>query len=224
MDLLEITIPAERARLEALRAEGKRRGWWSGYRSALKPSYQTLIGLEDSATERRDFASIVMPGLFQTEEYARAVLATAIPQPTAAVIDSRVKVRLQRQELITRDVEPLRIHVVLDEAAVQRRVGGDRVWLQQLDRVLDLAELRNVTIQVLPFSVGAFAEALGAFALLDFSEGDPIAYAELPTGDLYSEGADAHRFIQHFDALKTDALPPPLSISMIRRLRDEAAP
>lgn len=222
MDLFGITEPQERARLEALRAEGKRRGWWSGYRSALRPSYQTFVGLEDSAVARRDFASIVMPGSFQTEEYARAVMATAIPQLSPAVIDSRVEVRLQRQELITRSVDPLRIHVVLDEAAVQRRVGGDAVWARQLDRLLELEQLRNVTVQVLPFSVGAFAEALAAFIILDFQEGEPIAYAELTAGDLYAEGPDAERFIQHFDALKTAALPPPLSVRMIRRARVEA--
>ncbi|HEX8632387.1 MAG TPA: helix-turn-helix transcriptional regulator, partial [Catenuloplanes sp.] len=183
MDLFQITEPDERARLEALRAEGKRRGWWSGYRSALKPSYQTFVGLEDSAVGRRDFGSIVIPGLFQTEEYARAVMATALPQLDPAVIDSRVQVRLRRQELITREVEPMRIHAVLDEAAIQRRVGGDDVWTRQLSQVLALAQLRNVTLQVLPFSVGAFAESLGAFTILDFEEGDPIAYAELPTGD-----------------------------------------
>ena len=222
LDLFDITEPGERARLEALRAEGKRRGWWSGYRSALRTSYQTFVGLEDSAVARRDFASIVLPGSFQTEEYARAVMATAIPQLDPGVIDSRVQVRLQRQELITRDVEPLRIHVVLDEAAVQRRVGGDGVWARQLDHLLELEQLRNVTIQVLPFSVGAFAEALGAFIVLDFAEGPPIAYAELTAGDLYAEGADAERFIQHFDALKTAALPPPLSVNLIRKLRVEA--
>ncbi len=222
MNLFEIVDAQDRARLEALRAEGKRRGWWSGYRSALRPSFQTFVGLEDSATGRRDFVSIVMPGLFQTEEYARAVMATALPQLDPAVIDSRIKVRLQRQELITREVEPLRVHVVLDEAAVQRRVGGDGVWLRQLDHLLDLAELRNVTIQVLPFSVGAFAEALGAFTLLDFADGDPIAYAELTTGDLYAEGSDAQRFILQFDALKTAALPPPLSVTMIKGVRDAA--
>lgn len=222
MDLFDIIDPEDRARLEALRAEGKRRGWWSGYRSALKPSYQTLVGLEDSATGRRDFASIVVPGLLQTEEYARAVISTALPPLDPAVIDSRVKVRLQRQELLTREDDPLRMHVVLDEAAVQRRVGGAGVWIRQLDRLLELADLRNITMQVLPFSVGAFADALGAFTLLDFAEGDPIAYAEMATGDLYAEGADAQRFVMHFDALKTAALPPPLSVNMIRALRVEA--
>jgi transcriptional regulator with XRE-family HTH domain len=222
MDLFEIVAPEDRARLEALRAEGKRRGWWSGYRSALKPSYQTLVGLEDSAIGRRDFASIVVPGLLQTEEYARAVIATALPQLEPVVIESRVKVRLQRQGLITREVDPLRIHVVLDEAAVQRRVGGDGVWIRQLSHLLELATLRNITMQVLPFSVGAFADALGAFTLMDFEEGDPIAYAEMTTGDLYAEGADAQKYLLHFDALKTAALPPPLSVAMIRGLRDDA--
>jgi transcriptional regulator with XRE-family HTH domain len=222
MDLFEIVEPEDRARLEALRAEGKRRGWWSGYRSALKPSYQTLVGLEDSAIGRRDFASIVVPGLLQTEEYARAVIATALPQLEPVVIESRVKVRLQRQGLITRGADPLRIHVVLDEAAVQRRVGGDGVWIRQLSHLLELATLRNITMQVLPFSVGAFADALGAFTLMDFEEGDPIAYAEMTTGDLYAEGADAQKYLLHFDALKTAALPPPLSVAMIRGLRDDA--
>ena len=113
----------------------------------------------------------------------------------------------------------MRIHAVLDEAAIQRRVGGDDVWNRQLSQVLALAQLRNVTLQVLPFSVGAFAESLGAFTILDFEEGDPIAYAELPTGDLYAEGPDAQKFILHFDALRTAALPPPLSVGMIQRLR-----
>lgn len=221
MDLFQINDPEERDRLEALRAEGRKRGWWSQYRSALKPTYQTFIGMEDSAIGRRDFASIVVPGLLQTEEYARAVLATALPELTTAVIEDRVEVRMQRQALITREDEPLKLHVLLDEAAVQRRVGGEEVWADQLRHLLDMTSRRNLTIQVVPFSAGAFAESLGAFTLLDFEEGDPIAFAEMPTGDLYAEGDDALKYVMHFDALRTAALPPSLSVRLIRGWLDE---
>jgi len=224
LDRYGITDQEVRTRLERLRAEGRQRGWWSGYRSALKPSYQTYIGLEDSAVAIRSFAGIVIPGPLQTAAYARAVMMTAQPPLTDPVISQRVEVRMQRQGLITRAEEPLRFHVVLDEAAVQRRVGGDAVWQAQLEHLVELAKLRHITVQVLPFDVGTFAESAGEFSILDFDEGGPVAYVESLSGDLYAEGDGVERFLLHFDALRTAALPPTRSVGMIEGLLHSEEP
>lgn len=218
LNLYGVDDPAERARLDALRAEGSKRGWWSGYSSALRPSYQTFIGLEDSAVSRLDFASLVIPGPFQTPDYARAIMATALPKLTADVIDKRIDTRLKRQELITREKDPLAIHAIFDEATILRRVGGDKVWRDQLDHLLRLSARDNITIQVVPFTAGAFADALASFTLLKFPEGEPIAYVEQQTGDLYAEGDDALSYIQRFELLRTEARGPAESAEMIEEL------
>jgi len=219
MDLYGITDQAERERLDQLRAEGRLRGWWAPHRTALSDPYRTFIGLEDAADTRLDFTCLHMPGLLQTEAYARAVLDDSIPPLPAAVVDERVTVRMKRQEVITRVERPLRVHAVLDEGAVRRRVGGTEVWRGQLEHLLKLSTWPHITIQVLPLAAGAPASAAPVFVLLEFEEGLPdVAYLDLPTGGLFEEGEEAQPFRQLWDELRTKALAPSMSTAMIREI------
>ncbi len=218
MAILGIDDPIECSRLEKLRAEGRKRGWWSAHHSALRPSYSTFIGLEDAADSRRDYSCLLIPSPLQTRGYAEAVMDTALPRLSADDIRRRVDIRIQRQEIVRRSDNPLELHVVLDEACIRRKVGGQQVWRTQLEHLLSMSYYRNITVQVLPFAAGALAEGLPAFVVLGFDNGPDIAHVELPTGDLYSEGEEAEKFVAHFDALRTVALAPAMSTAMIEEL------
>src|SRR4051794_35936751 len=157
--LLEIYEVDDREQIETLivlAKEGKTRGWFARY-GDLPASYSRYIGLESSAAEIRNYEALVVPGMLQTEEYTRALLA-ASPGETDESIDAHVKARRDRQGLITRtDSPPLNLIVVLDESVVRRLIGGPDVMRSQLKRLADAARSRNVTIQILPFSGGAYA-------------------------------------------------------------------
>ena len=119
----------------------------------------------------RAYEQQVVPGLLQTEEYAKAMIRAARPDITDDEVDRRVRVRLGRQSLLTQD-DPIDLWVVLDEAVVSRPVGGDAVMRAQLERLVEAADLPNVTLQVLPFEAGAHAGMDGTFAILDFPEAE----------------------------------------------------
>ncbi len=215
MDFLNVDDAEVRLHLERLRAEGKQRGWYSKYRSALRDSYRIFIGLESEAAELDEFAAVIVPGLLQTRDYATAVMEAAIPQLPEEVIKQRLDVRMQRQQRLT---DGLRVHSILDEGCISRQVGGPDVWRAQLVHLIEMAGRRNVTVQILPHRVGAHASVLGGFSLLHFGDGGRIAYVELVSGDLFAEGDDAARYGQQFDALRTAALPPTDSVREIERL------
>jgi transcriptional regulator with XRE-family HTH domain len=234
LNLFGITDEAERARLENLRREGKQRSWWSAHRSTLRNSFATYIGLENSAVAAFVWSTTTIPGLLQTEPYARAVMLSAIPPLPDATIESRVKVRMTRQEWITGSDTPhgqqrkerLLLHVVLDEGCLRRRVGGEDVWRAQLQHLLIMAKKRNVKLQVVTATEGALVGGLGGFTLLSFAGEDPssddkVAYVELPTSDLFLKGSDARPFVLHSEALVAMALDEQQSVTMIKEILDE---
>ncbi|BCB85888.1 hypothetical protein Psuf_032010 [Phytohabitans suffuscus] len=146
--------------------EARQKGWWHAYSTVLTGAY---VGLEQAAEAVRAYEQQVMPGLLQTEEYAKAMIRAARPDITTDEVERRVRVRLNRQSLLTQD-DPIDLWVVLDEAVLSRPIGGDAVMCAQLERLIEAAELPNVTLQVLPFEVGAHAGMDGTFTILTFSE------------------------------------------------------
>lgn len=216
LDLLNVPQDSELGvEMLALAKEGRQRGWWAGAGGGLRDSYRTLLGLETDAVGEEEFAAVLLPGLLQTPEYARAVHLAAEPVLPDEVIEERVKVRGERQERYFSREDPASLHVVLDAGCVLRRVGGDEVWQAQLLHLATLSEQRNVTIQVLPFDVGAHASTLGAFLVLRFAEMDPVAYLEVPAGDIFAEGRAAEQYRERFTALRTVALPPTQSVAWL---------
>jgi transcriptional regulator with XRE-family HTH domain len=212
-----VTDAELRETLLTMARTGKQRGWWAKY-GDLPPTYRQYIGLESAAEEIQNFETIVVPGLLQTEEYARAVVSGEATQPAPEAVEERVAVRMQRQKLITEG--SLRMVAVLDEAVLHRQIGGPEVMRQQLTALLNAGKLWNMTIQVIPFREGAYASMLSSFAILTFSEGPGVVYIEGLTGDLYAEGEDVRRCTVVFNSLRASASSATDSAAMMKKIRD----
>lgn len=172
----------------------------------MPDEYLDLIGFETDAARNSTVGLLLIPGLLQTEDYARAVIKGTLPQATVADVERRVRVRMQRQGVLGRDV-PLGLHVILDEAALWRSVGGPDVMAQQLRT---LAQSRpNVRIQVIPYSAGAHPGMINSFVILSFGEpGIPdLVYSEIHSGEiLRGSEEDIIRHRAMFDELAGQAM------------------
>ncbi|MFI6758264.1 helix-turn-helix domain-containing protein [Micromonospora sp. NPDC050417] len=200
--------------------EARQKGWWASYSTVLTSAY---VGFEAAAGSIRAYEQQVVPGLLQTEEYAKAMIRSARPDITTDEVEQRVRVRLGRQSLLSQD-DPIDVWVVLDETVVSRPVGGDEVMRDQLKRLVEAADQPNVTIQILPFDVGAHAGMDGTFTILDFPEpGDPpVVYAENATGGLFLEKVEElQKYAFIFDHIRAAAIRPEDSVALIARLAEE---
>jgi transcriptional regulator with XRE-family HTH domain len=200
--------------------EARQKGWWQLYGAVLTSAY---VGLEAAADAIRAFEALVVPGLLQTEDYARAMIHAARPDIDSGEIDKRVRVRIGRQSLLTQD-DPLDLWVVLDEAVLHRPVGGRAVMHRQLDHLLTSAELPNVTLQVLPFVAGAHAGVDGAFSMLLYEEppNQNVVFAANAAGGLFLEkDEELHRYAFIFDHLRASAMRPDESLALIATLSKE---
>jgi transcriptional regulator with XRE-family HTH domain len=173
---------AVRQQLTDLAAEGKQQAWWQD----RNLPYSTYVGLEAAAATISDFGLGLMPGLLQTEDYARAVLTAIHPPLTAAVIEQRLTARIERQRLLTADNAP-RFDAVIDEAVLHRVAGDRAVMLAQMQHLLTASELPNVTVRVLPYEAGVLPVTNNKFIILSFAEPavPGVVFIEGLTGDLY---------------------------------------
>jgi hypothetical protein len=161
------------------------------------------VALEQDASKVRSFETMVLHGLLQTEDYARALLSTVSTADNEAT-DRLVELRMRRQDRLYTDEDPLNVHVILDEAVIHRPIGGAQVMREQLKRLLADAQRPNITVQVLPFSVGAHRSVGGSFVMLAFPDSDDndLVYVEGHLGDLYLEKEqDVEVYEQMFDLL-----------------------
>jgi transcriptional regulator with XRE-family HTH domain len=220
--LYGVTDEAERDRLMQLAREGKQQGWWQPY----DLPYSTYVGLEAEATSIRTFQPSVVPGLLQTEDYARAIQQVAEPELstgelTAEVVERRVIARLMRQGLLT-DSNPLRFWAVLDEAVLHRIVGSAEVMKMQLGHIVELAARENVTVQVVAYGAGAHPAPGSMFNILEFSTAvQGVVYVEGLAGWIYIERPeDVSRYDRVFARLCRMALSPPKSIDLITKVAD----
>lgn len=200
--------------------EARQKGWWHSYSTVLTSAY---VGFEAAAGSIRAYEQQVVPGLLQTESYAKAMIRSARPDITADEVEQRVRVRLSRQSLLSQD-DPIDLWVVLDETVVSRPVGGDEVMRAQLERLIEATDQPNVTIQILPFEAGAHAGMDGTFTILDFPEpGDPsVVYAENATGGLFLEKPDElQKYAFIFDHIRAAAIRPEESVALIAKLTKE---
>jgi len=223
-DLLELYQVHDRAlsdELAALAREGKQRGWWSKYADTVAGPYATYIGFEAEASELIGYETLCIPGLLQTEDYARALFGGGIPQPTPDVIERKVEVRLARQRLLTRD-RPLKLWAILDESVLHRRLGGPDVMRGQLKHLVDMSLMSTVTIQVVPFDAGPHPGMVGSFSLVRFPfPDDPdIVYIESMMGDIFADSEDALWYREVFDHLRAAALSPAETRQRIERSLD----
>lgn len=216
LDLYRVPDAARDA-LFTLARESRKRGWWSSYADVTDIGVGSFIGLEAAASSIRTFEQYLLPGLLQIEEYAWALIRAAHPTADPDEIDRRVAVRMTRQERLV-GPDPVRLWAVVDEAALHRQVGGRAIMRLQMERLAEAITAPNITLQVLPLSVGAHAGVDGSLLLMSFPEAsDPdLAYVEGYMGSVFLEKADdLARCTLAFDHLRATALSPDDSVAMI---------
>jgi transcriptional regulator with XRE-family HTH domain len=214
--LYGITQQADRDRLMTLAREARQQGWWQSY----DLSYKTYAGLEFEATAIDDFQSSVVPGLLQTPEYARAGHLGTFPVLGPDEIERQIEAKLTRQEILTRTERPPEFRTVLDEAVLHRLTGGPDVMKAQLGRLVEASRLPNVTIQVIPFAVGAHPGVESNFNILRLPAASGVVFVEGLSGSTYLERSeDLERYGQVFAILQGVALSPQDSIDLIAQMR-----
>ncbi|GAB6900426.1 helix-turn-helix domain-containing protein [Kineosporia succinea] len=221
--LLELyqVAPEERDALFALLKAAGEKGWVQPYAGSIPEEYSMYIQLESEAASVRNYESLLIPGLLQTAGYIRSSSAGQMPLMPADQIDLQAKIRVGRQDLLTRS-NPLALWAIVDEAVLHRVVGGPDVMRDQFEHLLSMMELPNVTFQVVPFSAGSHVGMLGSFSLLDFPDPDPtVACVETMAGSMFRETEDEVRACTvAFDHLRATAASPAESARMVTdRLR-----
>ncbi|MCX4510492.1 helix-turn-helix domain-containing protein [Streptomyces sp. NBC_01619] len=205
-------------------ADGGGTGWWHAYRGVIPPQYRDFISLESQASTARTLETSVVPGLLQTADYARAVTLSALEGAPTATVDSLVEVRIARQQVL-RAERPLSFSAVLDEAVLRRQVGGRRVMRGQLRRVMEMAQLPHVRLQVLPFSTGGYVGLTGPFVIFSFpntSDLDVVVLDHL-TSSLYLERKeDLEAYGAAFRTMQAHALSLQDSLDLIAGIDDSA--
>jgi len=212
-----------RARMLAFAEQASTPGWWSKYDDVLPDWFEAFLGLEGAASVIRTFELQFVYGLFQTEDYARAVTLLGNKTASAEEIDRRVSVRLKRQAVLT-SPEPPQVWSVMDEAALRRPVGGRTVMRAQLAHLIEVASQPQVTIQVVPFARGGHAAAGGSFTVLRFAEPEvpDIVYIEQLTSALYLDSReDVDHYLEVMNELSTEALTPARSAALLAEITKE---
>jgi transcriptional regulator with XRE-family HTH domain len=204
-----VTDEERREYLRALARQANSQGWWHVYSDVLTSWFEAYIGLEEAASGVRCYEVQFVPGLLQTEDYARAVTMLGYPHSPADEIERRVRLRLTRQNLLEGD-DALNLWAVVDEAALRRPLGNGKLMRDQLQHIMRATKLPNVTVQVLPFQVGGHAAAGGPFSILRFSEPDlpDVVYLEQLTSAIYLEKREeVDHYLAVMERLCLDAAP-----------------
>jgi transcriptional regulator with XRE-family HTH domain len=171
--------------------------------------------IEEQSCELNSFEIFVVPGLFQTPEYARAILSAGHTKPLD--LEAQVVARLERQEILTREDPPMLVAVV-DENAIRRMIGGEKVMHDQLTHLLELAEQPHIRLQIIPHDVGAYAGLTGPFVIATL-DGDQVVYQEAALRGHIIEGhVDVAAFKRMWAALRADALPQKASLDLITKV------
>lgn len=213
LDCYGVTDPAMREDiLDLVRADqAQRQQWWRKYSAVINTTqYGGYLVLESSATALRNYETELIPGLLQTEEYARQVITSMRVDLNSAQVDTLVKVRMNRKNLLEGE-SAAKLWAVIDEAAFRRIEGSPKVLRGQLEHLLESMERTHVTVQMLPFSAGFHPGLDGSFVLMAFPEPNPdVVWVENGPHSVYFEGsADVGRYTEVFDHLRARALGPP---------------
>ena len=219
LDALDIDGP-ERGRLVKLAREADEPGWWQAYGDTLSYEYATYISLESEASSLKSFEPILVYGLLQTPEYARAVIEGSARPVPAAEADALVEVRMKRQEILSREVPP-QLHAILDESVLHRVIGGPEVARAQLRHLIEMAQRPNVRIQVLPFASGTVAaHVTGPSVLIEFPDPQDaqVVYLESMAADVIERPDDIREYLAIYDRLCAEALGPDESIEKIESM------
>jgi transcriptional regulator with XRE-family HTH domain len=226
IDLLRlygVTDADEVAAFLLLAREANSPGWWQRYGDVLPRWFRTYVDLESAATLIRTYEGQFIPGLLQTDDYMRAVVQGAHLDESAEEVGRRVRLRMARQTLLTRE-QPPRLWAVVDEAALRRPVGGREVMRGQLERLTEAAKLPNVTLQVLPFDAGAHPAMLGAFSILRFADRalPDVVYLEHLTNAVYLDKRDeVERYLDVMEFVCVASEPPARTVQFLGRVLDQ---
>ncbi|MEV0278153.1 helix-turn-helix transcriptional regulator [Streptomyces sp. NPDC050610] len=224
LDFYGVTESDEREGWLALARESRRQRWWRVLEDRLPQDFLDLVGLEDEVCECRGFQPAIVPGLFQTERYATAVIQGGSPGPLDEAQEARLRVRLERQRALTRtEPPPLKVWMILGEAALRQQVGGPQVLREQLAHLVEVAQLPHVTLQVLPFTGGACQGGPYPFLIYSFPPpaGLEVVLLENFASHAYLETReDTVRLGSAFDHLRATALSALESEALIVEIAD----
>ncbi|HTR95683.1 MAG TPA: helix-turn-helix transcriptional regulator [Trebonia sp.] len=223
LTLYGVTDEQRRSKFLYLASQSRRQDWWTSYSDVLPDWFENYLGLESASSTIRTFEIQFVHGLFQTEDYARAVTLLGHQAAPPDEIERRVGLRVKRQDLLTREGAP-RIWSVMDEAVLRRPVGGLTAMRAQLGHLLEVAALPRVTLQVVPFARGGHAGASGSFAILRFEEQylPDVVYMEQLTGSVYLEQrSDVEHYLAVMDQLSSEALTPDETTRFIEQIAKE---
>jgi transcriptional regulator with XRE-family HTH domain len=225
LKLYGVEDPAEHERLIALAREANTPSWWHTYGDVLSTWFQNYLDLEQAAELIRTYEVQFVPGLLQTDAYARAVIMLGHGTATRTEIDRRAKLRMARQEVLQRESAP-KLWAVLDEAVLRRPIGGRAVLREQIEALLTASAMPNVRLQIMPFDSGGHAAAGGAFSILRFPHQDlpDVVYIEHLTSGLY---LDKREDVDHYAAamgrLFIEAEPPDRTPDILRGILADLA-
>ncbi|MEJ2854467.1 MULTISPECIES: helix-turn-helix domain-containing protein [unclassified Saccharothrix] len=212
-DVIEELVQTARA--------GRQRVWWDRYKQNISSEMVTLLEFESSTSLIRQFQSLIIPGLLQTEEYARAVLGLYFPEDQ---LEYRVKLRMERQRILDGD-DAVKSFFVMDEASLRRWVGGPAVMRAQLQRLKEWAKRPNISIQVLTFDKGIYRGMRGNFEVFEFptEDQDHVVYLEWPGGDtvIQNNPRQVSNYVEIFLEMEALATTPDEFDALVDRLMGE---
>jgi transcriptional regulator with XRE-family HTH domain len=216
--------------LMSLAKETKAKGWWQAYGDAVPEWFDMYIGLEAAAARLSTYEPELVPGLLQAEAYARTIIEAHNPDESKAEIERRLQLRLTRQAIVRRPIDPPLLQVAIGEQVLRRPVGGPAVMAAQLDELAEASELANVAMRVVPFGSGYHPGLIaGSFTILRFplnggnvESEPPTVYSDLFTGALYLDKLnEVERYSQAFGEIWTAALDDDASRTRIRQAAEE---
>ncbi len=219
-----VTDHAEVEALLAMARDASTPGWWYQYGDLLPQWFRVFVDLESAATLIRTYQGQLVPGLSQTEDYLRAVIAGARLSDPPEDAERRIALRMSRQTLLTRPDAP-QLWAVVDEAALRRPVGGGQVLRAQLERLIEATELPNVRLQVLPFGAGAHPAMVSAFSILRFADQElpDVVYLEQLTSALYlNKREDVDQYLHVMESICVRGAAPDETAEILGKILKEA--
>ncbi|MGI5527441.1 helix-turn-helix domain-containing protein [Streptomyces syringium] len=223
LTLYGVDDPEVASALEALARDARKQGWWQTYSGIVSPTYADYISLESDAGSVREFAPLLVPGLLQTAAYARETIAAHAITRTPEEVAALAEVRQARQSVLTRTTGPLKVWAVIHEAVLHQRFAARPDTMRaQLRRLLDVSDMPNVTVQIMPLDAAPHPGGVGGFSLVGFPGPMPdVVLLENLLGSAYVEGVDEVRtFADAFERIVANALPMDDSLALIARMEE----
>jgi transcriptional regulator with XRE-family HTH domain len=217
-----VTDPDKREAFLEMVKQSNQPGWWHRYTDLVADWFTDYLGLEESASRIQTWEQQFIPGLLQTEDYARAITTRGWAAPASEHVDRQVAIRLRRQALLSRPDAP-KLWAVIDESVLHRPIGGRRVMLAQIEHLLELTKRPTVTVQMVPYQFSGYA-AEGSFTMLRFAEHElpDVVYLEHLCGALYlDKRSETELYSRVFDRLTVDAYPPDDTRQLLAKARAE---